>query len=56
MRRRQIWAGAAQSSPPSTPKTEPSLEDQYEAKFGVQPHHRMKRETIIRKLRDDDTG
>lgn len=54
MRRRQIWAGAAQVPPPPIPQPEPSLEDQYEAKFGEKPHHRMKRETIIRKLRDDD--
>ena len=28
------------------------LEDCYEAEFGKPPHHRMKRETIVRKLND----
>jgi len=55
MRRRQIWARAAETSPLSTPEPEMSLEDQYKAKFGKAPHHRKKRETIARELQDGDT-
>lgn len=34
-----------------TPKPTPSIEEQYIAKFGKAPHHRMKVETILEKLK-----
>lgn len=32
--------------------SELSLEEQYEEKFGKKPHHRLKQETIIAKLKE----
>ena len=52
MRRRQLLAKPRKEAK----RPEPSLEERYEAKFGRPPHHRMKRETIERKLADDNTG
>ncbi len=48
MRRRQIFAEAAKKSPPKLTPAE-----EYERKFGEKPHHRMKLETILKRLSDD---
>ena len=51
VRRRQIiQARAAERSPVATP----SLAELYERKYGKPPHHRMKPETIARKIKDAD--
>lgn len=49
MRRRQILA---QKTKPEQKKAKLSPADEYEARFGKRPHHRMKTETILERLND----
>lgn len=38
------------------PSVDAGLIADYEAKFGKKPHHKMKRESILRALKDDEAG
>ena len=47
---RYLKSQAAQQSPDPTPEKTPA--ELYEEKFGKPPHHRMKPETILEKLKE----
>ena len=53
MRRRQVFAQAGVKSRPVAQKTPAEL---YEEKFGKKPHHRLKPETIMERLKDGNAS